>query len=373
MKHIAIVTSIKPSPINAGGLPSGLIWEIIEVLKENDIKYDIYIYPENKNTRIKRMLNRYGFYLEQCKLNFDNYDKIIVYRGNIGLFIPFKYRKKIIAIGPDSASITEARLYKETKCIIRKIIKGVYYQLARFYEYRILKDVESYLVVGNTDKRWMKRNFLIKGNDKLEEKIKFIRHPILKNVIFKELNFDLTSVKKKRFVFSGDFDERFNRNFLMDIFNFLNENIKLDNKMSFIIIGKNNKWIFNELKKMKNFEVEYTEWIDDYKDVCMIGKDVHCLPMLVGAGTKNRTLIALGNGLEIITTPIGIENIPYKNLTSIYITRKAKTFAKYMMMLNNKYLNEEELNDLVIERLNFRRLVENKYIEDVNRTIINQI
>lgn len=373
MKRVAIVTSIKPSPINAGGLPSGLIWEIIDLLKKNGIKCDEYIYPENKEIRIKRILNRYGFYLNECKLNFDNYDKIIVYRGNIGLFIPFKYRKKIIAIGPDSASITEARLYKETRCIIRKLIKGVYYQLSRFYEYRILRDVESYLVVGNTDKRWMKKNFFIKENNKLKEKIKFIRHPILKNVIFKELDYDLINIRKKRFVFSGDFDERFNRKFLMDIFNILAENINLNNKMNFIIIGKNNKWIFDELRKIKNFEVEYTEWIDDYKDVCIIGKDVHCLPMLVGAGTKNRTLIALGNGLEIITTPIGIENIPYKGLTSIYITRKAKTFAEYMMLLNNKYLNEKELNNLVIERLSFRRLVESEYIEDVNRTIIDKI
>lgn len=373
MKSVAIVTSIKPSPINAGGLPSGLIWEIIEILKENGIKCDIYIYPENKEIRLIKILNRYGFYLRECKLNFDEYDKIIVYRGNIGLFIPFKYRKKVIAIGPDSVSITEARLYKETKCIVRKIIKGIYYHLARFYEYRILKDIESYLVVGNTDKKWMKKNFLIKDNNNLKEKIKFIRHPILQNVIFKELNFNLINIRKKRFVFSGDFDERFNRKFLMDIFNILAENIKFDDKMNFIIIGKNNKWIFNELKKIKNFEVEYTEWINDYKDVCIIGKDVHCLPMLVGAGTKNRTLIALGNGLEIITTPIGIENIPYKNLTSIYITRNARTFAKYMMMLNNKYLDEKELKNLVLERLNFRKLIENEYIEDINKTIINKI
>lgn len=373
MKSVAIITSIEPSPINAGGLPSGLIWEIIETLKENNVECDVYVYPESKGLKINRILNRYGFYLKKCNLIFNKYDKIIVYRGNMGLFIPYKYRNKIIAIGPDSVSITEARLYKESRCVIRKLMKGIYYQIAKFYEYRILKDINSYIVVGNTDRKWMHYNFFIKDNIFLKEKIQFMRHPILRNVIFKELNFDSVNIMKKRFVFSGDFDERFNRRFLMDIFNILSENVKLDNKMNFIIIGKKNKWIFNELRKIKNFEVEYTEWIDDYKDVCIIGRDVHCLPMLVGAGTKNRTLIALGNGLEIITTPIGIENIPYKGLTSIYITKNAKIFAEYMLQVNKLIMDERDIKLLIRERLNFRKKIAKEYNKDFKKLILERI
>lgn len=66
MKSVAIITSIEPSPINAGGLPSGLIWEIIETLKENNVECDVYVYPESKGLKINRILNRYGFYLKNA-------------------------------------------------------------------------------------------------------------------------------------------------------------------------------------------------------------------------------------------------------------------------------------------------------------------
>ena len=373
---ILILTSIEPDPLNGGGHPSGLIWEIIKTLKENNIDIDIFIKEESTN-KFYRVFHRYGIYLEKINVDFNNYEKILVYPENLVFGISKNFRKKVIVLGPDSPSLRDARIYKEVKkngiSILETWLKGIYYNIAKYHEYRILKQVQLFLLVGRTDKFWMIKNPYIKNKLYLKEKIKFLQHPILSRVVKKKLKKE--NVEKKRFIFSGDLNYKFNNRFITSIATELKNfnNVSSKNFLNIVVVGKKNKWIADLFKNIEICNVNYIEWIEDYNDVCVIGQDVHCLPLLVGAGTKNRTLTAIANGLEIITTPIGIENISYKKLTFIYITRKAKTFVEYMMMLNDKYLNEEELNDLVIERLNFRRLVENKYIEDVNKIIINQI
>ena len=43
---VLILTSIRPDPLNRGGHPSGLIWEIIKNFKENNLAIDIFVKEE---------------------------------------------------------------------------------------------------------------------------------------------------------------------------------------------------------------------------------------------------------------------------------------------------------------------------------------
>lgn len=361
---ILILTSIKPDPINSGGHPSGLIWEIIKIFKENNINIEIFIEEESTN-KFYRVSHRYGIYLKKVNIDFNNYEKIIVYPENLAFGVPKIFREKITVLGPDSPSLRDARIYKEMKknniSILETWIKGIYYNISKYHEYRLLKQIESFLVVGKTDKFWMKKNPYIINNLSLKEKIKFLRHPILSRVV--KGNLEKENIEKKRFIFSGDLNYKFNNRFITDIVNELEkfDNISDEKFLNIVVVGKKNKWIVDLFRNIKICNVNYIEWIEDYNSVCVIGQDVHCLPLLVGAGTKNRALTAIANGLEIITTPIGIENIMYKNLTSIYITKNAKLFAKYMIKLNNCFFNESDLNNLIKERKVFRKNVEAEY------------
>lgn len=365
---ILILTSIKPDPINGGGHPSGLIWEIIKFLKENNRNIEVFVKEESTN-KIHQVFHRYGIYLKKVNINFNDYEKIIVYPENLVFGISKKFRKKIIVLGPDSPSLRDARIYKEMKKnninILETWIKGIYYNIAKYHEYRLLKQVKSFLVVGKTDKLWMKKNSYIRNQLFLKRKIKFLRHPILSRVVKRQL--EKENVEIKRFIFSGDLNYKFNNRFITGIVNELEKfnNMSPESFLNIVVVGKKNKWIANLFKNIKICNVNYIEWIEDYNDVCIIGQDVHCLPLLVGAGTKNRTLTAIANGLEIITTPIGIENIMYKNLTSIYITRNEKLFVKRMIILSKCFLNEHKMEKLIEERQAFRKIVEKEYKESL--------
>lgn len=370
---ILILTSIRPDPLNGGGHPSGLIWEIIKIFEEKNINMDIFVKEESTN-KLYRVFHRYGIYLKKIDIDFSNYKKILVYPENLVFGIPKNFRKKVIVLGPDSPSLRDARIYKEMKkngiSILETCLKGIYYNIAKYHEYRILKQVQLFLVVGKTDKFWMIKNPYIENKLCLKEKIKFLRHPILSKVIKEKLKKE--NVEKKRFIFSGDLNYKFNNRFITGIANELKKFNSITSKsfLKIVVVGKKNKWIADLFKNIEICDVNYIEWIEDYNDVCVIGQDVHCLPLLVGAGTKNRTLTAIANGLEIITTPIGIENIMYKNLTSIYITKNEKLFVKYMIMLNNCFLTENNLEKLIKERYIFRKNVELEYKQNLINEVI---
>lgn len=373
---VLILTSIRPDPLNRGGHPSGLIWEIIKKFKENNVAIDIFVKEESTN-RIHRVFHRYGIYLGKINVNFRDYKKIIVYPENLVFGVPKIFRKKMVVLGPDSPSLRDARIYKEMKkisiSILGRWIKGIYYNIAKYHEYRILKQVGLFLVVGRTDRFWIKKNPYIKNKPLLKEKIKFLRHPILSKVVKEKLKKE--NIKKKRFIFSGDLNYKFNNRFIINIVKELEKYDCLLDKKSFniVIVGKKNKWISDLFEQIEVCNVNYIEWIEDYNEICVIGQDVHCLPLLVGAGTKNRTLTALSNGLEIISTPIGLENINIKGLTSIYMTKDPKKFVKYMYELNNKIFEEVDIEKLIKERLYFKKEVNIKYNKDFAEFILNEV
>ena len=369
---ILVVTSIEPNQFNSGGHPSGLIWEILNSFRMKEVTYDLEIYSD-PSSGLRKRFHQYGFlYHNKLKIK-EEYSSILVYPENIIAYIPKRFRSRCIVLGPDSPSLRDARLYRASKGTVFRIIRLGMYFLSLYHEYLLLKQSYRVLVVGRTDQLWMRLfNQRIKRNPRLIKKVRFLRHPFLSKVVFplSDLVYkkdNKTNHSYRRFVFSGFINERYTCDFIGDVIRHLDKNIKYH----FVITGSRNAWLAELLKKNKLWIVDYYKWIEDYRDVCQIGKDIHCLPDRVGAGTKNRGLTALINGLEIITTPFGIENIKHAHLSGIYIAESPRLYAQYMANLFKSRNSDAFISNILKERREVRFSIEHLYEIDINQLMID--
>lgn len=348
MKRILWLTAIKPSKLNIGG-PSGFPWEVIRQLR--NMGYDVIVETIEIQNPFLFRLSRLGVFISKYENDLDKYDKIMVYPDYMANYVPHKYWNKTISMGPDASSFVMARMYRIGSGW-RKLLFAVYMNIQQYNEKRWMKGLYNVCVVGKNDKRW-----LLMHSDK-KNKAFFLVHPFLSNSLI-----DLSSLKpvllaKKRFVFAGDLS----RHYVGVFFEELVVSIKkLDVSLSILVVGKGNYWVYNILKKADNCTVGYVSWVDDYRDICVLGQDIHCVPMFAGGGTKNRVLTALANGLEVITTPMGLENIYHDGVEGIYICRNAGSFANAMMKINRHDTTYDEMDKLLLSRRAFRIDVDNRF------------
>lgn len=96
---------------------------------------------------------------------------------------------------------------------------------------------------------------------------------------------------------------------------------------------------------------------------------IYCLPIVTGAGTKNRTLTAIANGLEVITIPMGIENIMYKELEGVYIALRVRQFAKKMWHVCQAGASHHVSASWIEERMAFRTRTIRAYEESITEIL----
>lgn len=364
INKVIVVTSIEPDKMNLGGGPSGLIWEIINEYKKHNIAVDVLVIPETTN-RFRRVLHRYGIYLKRIS-GFEKYDRVVVYPENLAMAISAKFRNKMVVLGPDSPSLRDSRIYKFMHKGVFKYVKLLYRYISCLHEYRVARCVKRFIVVGRVDQLWMKRNFFIRHDNKCYNSIYFLHHPLLSNVIKNDVKYRPCN-NNRTFVFSGDLSYLHNYQFIECVIAEIrkrNMDVNKRSILNFIVVGKKNKWISEQLNEVPDCYTEYIRWVADYNDVCIPGKHIHCIPILVGAGTKNRTLTALANGLEIITTPVGIENIPWQGLTGCCITRNPIKFVECIFKLNQCNFDKRQYHFIESEREIFRQNVTELFKRD---------
>lgn len=362
--NLAIVTSIVPNKKNTGG-PSGLIWEIQELLKqERDINIDIFIVNSSKNKYIAQ-LNTWGFYKGKYKNSLEKYDKILLYPDFLLGYMPSNILEKIIVLAPDASSMVGKRKYDvymkdKSISIIKKIYQYLYYRRFIYFEKKYIPKVNKYIVVGENDRDWL-RSYLKINADK--EKVVFLRHPLLSYSMVDLERVKFSDIKDKRFIFAGDMRYSYVGKNIRDLAENLDKLLEKNNeKLSIVVVGKSNKWIADIFSQVKYLNVEYFTWIEHYQDICQINRDVHCVPLIAGGGTKNRVLTAIANGLELISTSIGVENIPINGLDKVLVYNDMNIFAKYMIKYSNQKIeNKEEFKDFIRSRLIFRKKVTDEF------------
>ena len=335
--RIAIVTSIPPDRENRGG-PSGLIWEIEQFLT-NSTAHDVttIIVPVSGNKYV-RQLHTWGRALRSLDIALDAYDKILVYPDFLLARLPKRYYRKITVLAPDASSMVGRRKYKQYRGDASVSWIKIWYQYLYAknflcFEKEYIPAVEHYLVVGKKDRLWLRRHL----RDSDREIVKFLLHPLLSHSL---LPLDISSMKRpqgRRFVFSGDMRYSYVGKNIIALAKCLSEESpSLVSKLHILVVGKNNKWIAELFSKETNAQVSYEAWVECYQDICVMGQDVHCVPLVAGGGTKNRVVTALANGLELISTSVGVENIPLSSGQSVYVCNSMQNFAAQMIMLQQE-------------------------------------
>jgi hypothetical protein len=348
--RIAIVTSIPPDRENRGG-PSGLIWEIEQYLK-NHTSHDVttITISESKNKYL-RQLHTWGRALCPLNISLDAYDKLLVYPDFLLARLPRKYDTKITVLAPDASSMVGRRKYKqyqsdETVSWIKTVYQYLYAQNFLCFEKKYIPAVEHYLVVGKKDRLWLRRHL----RDSDREIVKFLLHPLLSHSL---LPLDISSMKRpqgRRFIFSGDMRYSYVGKNIIALAKYLSEEDSfLVSKLHIFIVGKNNQWIADLFSEATNARVSYEAWVEHYQDICVMGQDIHCVPLVAGGGTKNRVVTALANGVELISTSVGVENIPTSTGQNIYVCNSMRNFVKQMIISHQESLWDEQMMVCAIE------------------------
>ncbi|QNH54517.1 hypothetical protein H1B31_00630 [Selenomonas timonae] len=348
--RIAIVTSIPPDRENRGG-PSGLIWEIEQFLT-NSTAHDVttIIVPVSGNKYV-RQLHTWGRALRSLDIPLDVYDKILVYPDFLLARLPKRYYKKITVLAPDASSMVGRRKYKQYRGDASVSWIKIWYQYLYAknflcFEKEYIPAVEHYLVVGKKDRLWLRRHL----RDSDREIVKFLLHPLLSHSL---LPLDISSMKRphgRRFVFSGDMRYSYVGKNIIALAQYLSEeDSSLVSKLHIFIVGKNNKWLADLFSKETNAQISYEAWVERYQDICVMGQDIHCVPLVAGGGTKNRVVTALANGVELISTSVGVENIPTSTGQNIYVCNSMRNFAKQMIISQQESVWDEQTMVCAIE------------------------
>lgn len=336
-KNILVLTAIKPDKDNRGG-PSGLIWECIYVLRESGL-CDLEIIVTSVNNKF----NKLGIYYNYIDKNMEQFDSIFVYPFNLFFYLKPMDRNKAYVLGPDAPSLLFARFHKNSDNFKNKFRNFLLKHWFIHQEKELLNSCKKYFVVGNNDSRWLKN---INFDKKL--KIKYLTHPILKSIIEDNYISDDPLLNRKALVFAGDMSEKYTGIHIKNIGLLLH---KID--LPIIIVGKNNKWVYEYFSTFNKNDIVYLEWIENYNSICNPKYHIHVIPLINGAGTKNRTLTACAKGITIISTSIGVENIFYNNpLNNIH---KFVNSSEIIFIL--KVIMKEENKSIVLL---------DKYIEKVN-------
>jgi len=349
MKKIKIITSIKPDKRNRRG-PSGLIWECIQILEAQSIEYTIDIF-ENKS-----FLNKLGIYFKKYS-EMNKSEIILVYPFNLFFCLDNELKKKAIVLGPDSPSLLFERFYRNSIGFKSKCLNFVLKKWFIYKERLLLKSAYKFLVVGRNDTRWLRK---LHGSKYCN--IQYLTHPILQSVLEDKNNCLNSSYNKKSLVFAGDMSQKYTNKYIFEFTSILKQ-IDID----ILIIGKNNKWIYDLFLSYSKKNISYVEWIENYAEVCNPRYHIHIIPLSSGAGTKNRTLTACAMGVTIISTDIGLENILYgKPVNKIF---KFKTIKDVEVLLKSSAIFDEKIvnTDIYIKNVNDRfkkELLENLGLHD---------
>ena len=342
-KSVLILTSIKPNKHNKNG-PSGLIWECQSLLNQYCYNCDLLIIKD------RNKLNKLGIYLKKINIEkIDKYDIILIYPFHIYFKLDKKARSKTIVLGPDSPSLLFKRFYNVSKGI-NKIKYFILKNWFLYKERKMLKNVSKFLVVRENDSRWLKYNHF-----NYSKKIFYLTHPILTSVVetISKVSVNCEKYKKYMLIFSGDMSKKYVGDFINEFSLYINK-VNLD----ILIVGKNNKWIYELFKiKCNRNKVQYIEWIDNYNCICNPKYHIHIVPLIAGAGTKNRVLTACAMGVPVFSTFIGLENIYYGKPKNFIF--KFKTIEEIIVKLSNLediFKNVPTVDDTVeyINRVNNR-------------------
>lgn len=342
---LVFITSIAPHPENRGG-PSGLPWEIIKELKQAGWDVRVQLVPLATGP-VRLRLMQLGVHLSNLDIEREGADAYIAYPFYLGRLIPYRLRPRTIVLGPDASSMLYAR-FARIESGWRRWRSLCLVQWFALQERWVAKHFAGMAVVGRNDTRWLRQ---VIGTSAF--RALYIPHPVLRSVANptpskgKEL--------KPRLVFAGDLSRKYVGDFF-DTLDFVTIAKTLHSAdCQVLVVGKGNRAVHDTIAD--HLPSSYITWIDDYSTLCDPMRDMHVIPLMAGAGTKNRTLTALAMNVIMISTPIGTENIDATVLSaaSVHRFRSSADFSHALILaladLHDRRTSKEDLAWPPIKRI----------------------
>lgn len=296
-RSLVLVTTIAPDPENSGG-PSGLPWEIIEVFKRDnwDVHVQVIRLPSGS---LRRRLMQLSMPLGTLDIEKKDASVYIFYPFYLGRRVPRELHGKTILLGPDASSLLYARFARiergwrrwRARCISRWFI---------CQERWASRNLASIAVVGFNDMRWLQR-----FTDARTNHVAYIPHPILRNVARAVQNDGREA--PPRLILGGDLAPKYVGDFFETLDYTTVSQMLNAAKCEVLVVGRGNRRLHDTL--IDHLPSKYIPWIDDYATLCDPLRDIHAVPLMAGAGTKNRTLTALAMNVILVSSAIGTENI----------------------------------------------------------------
>jgi hypothetical protein len=345
---ILVLSSIQPCK-DSGGPPS-LLWMCLETLRKTCELVEVRIINENDLAKVKSLgkLSRLGILSKKVKFENNKYDCFLVFPSYLAFNVERKFRANVVVLGPDSPSLLFARFAKNSTNIISKVKNYFLYKWLLLKEREILLDCNNLMVVGQNDRRWLLKN----TSKELRNKLTYLPHPVLTEVISSSSIKDESRIHikpgEKTIILSGALDRKYTGRLIHDSISHLKDICyKYNSKV--LVLGKKNYWVYELLLnyKLDRSLIRYVDWIENYCEICDPQKHIHVVPLVSGAGTKNRVLTACALGVSIVTTPIGFENIAYyKPVNFVKVFKTPETLSKHLDFFISKAEKSIEIDTL---------------------------
>jgi len=306
---VVLISAISPNPDNIGG-PSGLPWEIVEALKH--IGYDVQTQVVPLPTvNFRRRMTQLSLPSGGLKLEREDADVYIVYPFYLCRLIPPSIRSRTILLGPDATSM----LYSRIGRIQTGWQRWRAHSLARWFVFQerwAAKHLASLAVVGRNDLRWLRWVSGVCGED-----LHYIPHPVLSHVARPIPTNGVGT--RPRVIFAGDLSNKYVGDFFYALdYAAFSEALRIADS-EVLVVGKGNHAVYDLISS--HVPSQYLAWVEDYATLCDPLRDVHVIPLMAGAGTKNRMLTALSMNVIVVSTPIGYENIALSVLRAASVHR----------------------------------------------------
>ena len=326
MKRVLFISLYEPCKYGgrAGG-PVILLNDILEST-EQDIEVDLLIYKKDeivaelkkninfipwssltkkiKNKSLYEMIPKsMGKDFSCYEIDLIGYEKVILYPYFSSLFKFKNCKAEIYTIGMDSGPMLYLRGIINHKRLLSKIFCMYMFGQAIHIDKKAARISKKVFTVGKSDAEFYRSVYIVDAE--------FISHPVTKLIDnYTPIKWEQGS--KLKICFPGGNSQFYTYGLVEGIINLLQENSnKYKDKVEISILGKiGYRELEQALRKAKEvgFTINYEEYVEDFEKYLSM-HHIILLPLLVGAGTKNKALSSLGMGLDFIGTPIAIENV----------------------------------------------------------------
>ena len=233
----------------------------------------------------------------------------------------------------DAWSLLYCRL--PAKNIFSKITHRLKHALIKNIERKILKTVDSVVVITENDQNYLRETY-----NAITAKLTVVQNGVHSKKFcsaIKSLKSNVTNV-----TFSGAMDYFPNHQaaiFFID--NVMPAIRKIGLDCTFVIVGRNP---MPELLERKSLDIQITGTVEDVTEY-LKNSDIIVAPLLAGAGLKNKVLEGMATGRPVIASSIALEGIGATHLVNVIEANSVYEWVAAIAKLKNEPLFALELGE----------------------------